>query len=179
MQQADTVGPSRRPPRRGRKVTKGISGTVSSVLGNSQCADEHGDNPCKGPEDRKGLAATYQQRFGIEPHSAATYVQDWKPLVQQRGDGIADQCNRHECQEDLIGGRRPDTVALAIGKDIDASHEEQSGTEVDRERYGDVTQEIAPTTDPGSDVTAPWRRKHIRLIIDATSSRIHGCDFTE
>lgn len=106
-----------------------------------------------------------------------------KILITTRGNDVADDSNTHEGQENLpcrrAGFTTPDTIAVLIGKHIDARHEEECRSELHSQSDGNVTDHIAPTANVSTDSPYPGRRKHKRLVVYASGRWVHAGNFSQ
>lgn len=99
------------------------------------------------------------------------YVNEGKPLVAKRRDGIAQERDAEEDEVELVGLRREDAFASVVGEDVDAANEEQGGTEVDGERNGNGTDGVKPATNPTGNATPRGWGQHERLVVDTCGRR--------
>ena len=81
-------------------------------------------------------------------------------------DGIAEQGDAQEDKEDLVRLSSKNSNSGFFLKDIDAGHEEQRRTKVDGQGNSQVTHDVEPAGDPGSDSTPFRRGKHESLVVN-------------
>jgi len=136
-----------RPSRVNLEVTKDESSITTTLLGNSEDANDDSDNTGESPEDGGG-------------------INPGKPLVSERRDGVAQNGQAEEDEEDLVGLARHNADAGARLEDIDARDDEEGGSEVDGESDGDVSNDVQPTADPACNATPSRRGEHESLVVD-------------
>ena len=83
MQQSNEEGPAGGPSRAGLETTKGEGSVVSTLLGQSQSANDDGYDTGKSEEDGKCLCTVTSQQAFQKVREIDTYVQDRQPLVQE------------------------------------------------------------------------------------------------
>lgn len=94
------------------------------------------------------------------------HIKHGQPPVSKGRHSVAQQGDAKEDEVGLIRGSLEDSRAICLFKHIDTSDEEQGGTEVHRERNGNVTDEIQPAADPAGNATPAGGGQHERLVVD-------------
>lgn len=87
---------------------------------------------------------------------------------------MSEQRNSNKDQKGLISLEVFSNTHAVIFEDIQTLHEEESGRKIYSESNRDITSDVRPATDPGSDATTPGRRQGKGLIVDAAGSGEDG-----
>ena len=113
-------------------------------------------------------------RVPIQPNELLmAYLDIGQPLVANRRNNVGEE---GDSEEDDIGvpGLKVvgQTNAIGILEDVQGRDQHLRRTEVDRQGDGDLTGEIAPATNPGSDATTPRGREGSGLVVNTTGRGI-------
>lgn len=109
----------------------------------------------------------------------ASHIQPGQPAVSKGRHGIAEEGDGEEDEVDLVGFTGEDTDARLRFEDVDACHDEESGSELDRESNGNVANYEAPATDPRSDFAIRRWRDHEGLVVDASTCGVDAGDLAQ